>query len=122
MEILIRKPLTKENFWNEMMEKYPNATKAFCDWIDEYKKAVGWGNLFNEGLPDTKGIFSEAPKFHDLPYAMQVGIWLEYVCNRGGCQYEIENFFEFDLRTDIEGFFEHLLEDEAKADNAFYND
>ena len=94
----ITENLTKENFWNEMMEKYPEETKRFCDWIDEYKKAVAWDELFGNVFPTTKKI-----KFHDIPYAMQLGIWLEYVCDRGGCQYEID-VFEFDLREDIEEF------------------
>lgn len=101
----IRETLTKENFWDRMMELYPNATKKFCQWIDEYKIAVGWNALFGENV-----------KFHDLPGAMQVGIWLEYVCDRGGCTFEIENFFEYDLGEDIEGFFKEILEGEAKDD------
>ena len=26
--------LTKENFWNELSQKYPKGMKVFCDWID----------------------------------------------------------------------------------------
>jgi hypothetical protein len=81
--------LTKENFWNEMMEKYPKATKAFCEWIDEYKKAVEWDELFanigrlNEDVP---GGFRKKVKFHDIPYAMQYGIWMEF-CRQTSHQY-----------------------------------
>lgn len=55
--------LTKENFWNGLMERYPEGTKHFCEWIDKYKEEVGWNKLFGEGI-----------KFHDLPIDMQYGI------------------------------------------------
>lgn len=42
--------------------------------------------------------------------------WNIYV-KRGGCQYEIENFFEFNLRKEIEDCFNFLLEPEAIAEN-----
>lgn len=64
------KGLTKENFWNDLMAKYPSAVKKFCDWIDEYKKEVGWDSLFGNHLISK----TEAIKFHDLPYDMQNGI------------------------------------------------
>lgn len=100
-------PLNKENFWNEQMEKFPKSMKIFCAWIDEYKKAVDWGNLFNEHLNI---------KFHDIPYEMQQGIWIAFVK-------DIENdFFEqcewqygFDLEESIKEVFgeiEPLIDDE----------
>ncbi len=70
--------LNKENFFNELTEKYPIAMKIFCDWIDEYKKEVDWDYLFNEG--EVKGDFKSAPKFHDLPYDMQSGIIIRFAC------------------------------------------
>jgi hypothetical protein len=110
----LRENLTKENFWNRMMSEYPNATNAFCKWVDEYKEATDWKKIFGETTrPDYVFV---APKFHDLPYAMQVGIWIEYVCQLGGCQWEIEDMFAYDLPEDIEGVFRELLEEEAKED------
>ncbi len=74
--------LTKENFWNDLMEKYPEQMKQLCAWIDEYKKKVDWNWLFNhsqklDGL-DEAGVSSPAPKFHDLPIAMQFGIFVQF--------------------------------------------
>lgn len=66
--------LTKENFWNELNNAYPEQMKEFCAWIDEYKKRVDWDGLFN-GL---KGPFTSSPKYHDLPIAMQLGIFWEF--------------------------------------------
>lgn len=61
--------LNKENFWNRMKEQQPLATKMFCEWIDEYKKIVGWDAMFGNIFPTEKKI-----KFHDIPYEMQMGI------------------------------------------------
>ena len=81
--------LTKENFWNEMMEKYPNSTDAFCKWIDNYKKENNWEKLFNDSYHQLNKKFAsngelvsvdfDYPKFHDLPIAMQVGIWNQFM-------------------------------------------
>jgi hypothetical protein len=57
------KRLTKDNFWNEVRDMYPEAVNHFCKWIDRYKEEVGWRDLFAEGI-----------KFHDIPFDMQNGI------------------------------------------------
>ena len=59
--------LTKENFWNALQEKYPAGMKIFCDWIDGYKKNSSWYFLIGKDV-----------KYHHLPYAMQIGIWLQF--------------------------------------------
>lgn len=66
--------LTKENFWLELNENFPDAMKMFRKWIDEYKAKVGWGDLFPNGV-----------KFHDLPFEMQNGILARFdiECNNG---------------------------------------
>jgi len=69
--------LTKEEFWNDLADKYPKALKSFCDWIDQYKQEVNWNMLFNAGAISRTGD-TLAPKFHELPFAMQQGIWIEY--------------------------------------------
>lgn len=68
--------LSKENFWDELHAKYPDGVDLFCKWIDEYKKEVNWNLLFNSDseYQNTKGKNALAPKFHDLPYEMQIGI------------------------------------------------
>lgn len=75
--------LTKENFWNEMYTKYPGEMQHFCEWIDEYKKRVNWCTLFKCGSHE------KPPKYHDLPIAMQVGIFIQFVAE-AGCRYGIE--------------------------------
>lgn len=79
--------LTKENFWNELNEKYPEQMKVFCAWIDEYKKRVEWDRLFQYGNmkivpPGQKLATSLAPKFHEIPIAMQIGIILEFIMSQ----------------------------------------
>ena len=98
----LREPLTKENFWNKLYSEYPEQTKVFCDWIDEYKNAVNWAGLFNEHA--AFGTKYSAPKFDDLPYALQVGIWIEFVSQNGGSFLDIENVFELSLGVAIKDF------------------
>jgi hypothetical protein len=59
--------LTKENFFNELHDQYPEAVEHFCKWIDEYKREVNWDTLFG-------GDLVRAPKFHEIPFEMQNGI------------------------------------------------
>jgi len=95
--------LTKENFWSDMHQKFPKAMTIFCEWIDQYKKKHRWKYLFNEGaylFPDTSEV-TMAPKYHDLPFAMQIGIWMEFVYDQG--IYWVFNFSS-DLKTDIRDF------------------
>jgi|GEM_PF-6543009 hypothetical protein len=68
--------LNKENFFDEMSLKYPMAMHDFNVWIDAYKKSIDWDELFNEG--EVKGDFYPSPKFHDIPYEMQVGILMRF--------------------------------------------
>lgn len=94
----IKEGLTKENFWNEMKQKYPDTMAHFCRWIDEYKKEIQFNELFLNGIR----VEQCRIKFHDLPYAMQLGIWLEYVSQSGKkLNY---SFPAFDLKTSIEFF------------------
>lgn len=60
--------LSKENYWNALQEKYPQAMAEFSEWIDKYKREIGWDSIFAHDwrpLPI---------KFHDIPFDMQRGI------------------------------------------------
>ena len=75
--------LTKENFWNEMEQKYPKAMAHFKAWIDQYKTEHDWDTLFT-GRAEPRNITEPAlyvPKYHELPIAMQFGIFTEYVAS-----------------------------------------
>lgn len=86
--------LNKENFWNEMYQKYPLAMKDFCSWIDEYKKRNDWNDLFHNKAASYDA--KHSVKFHDIPIAMQMGIWREYLDVNASeiqiCQNDIEIF------------------------------
>lgn len=69
------KNLTKENFWNSMMEKYPKAMDGFCKWIDEYKIKRSWKTIFH-------GHLFQTPKYHDLPLEWQMGIFMLFLFER----------------------------------------
>lgn len=82
--------LTKENFWNEMQEKYPQSMAVFCVWIDEYKKENNWNDLFgNDQITQRKEYWADI-KFHHLPIAMQYGIWQQFVEHNGHKQFSTE--------------------------------
>lgn len=114
--------LNKENFWNALMEKYPKGVQAFCDWIDEYKHKNDWDRLFNAGIEEfSRGMMrgeivemgrTRAPKYHDLPLAMQIGIYIEFMIDRGGCGWEC-NLMEIDWREEIEGMIKIIHESEV---------
>lgn len=72
--------LTKENFFNSMTEKYPQTMTKFCAWVDQYKKDNFWSLLFNDDVMKL-GTKEEhvAPKYHELPLALQMGIFTEWV-------------------------------------------
>lgn len=89
--------INKENFFNGMMEKYPQGTQKFCDWIDNYKDEVNWRYMFDH----EKDI-----KFHDLPFEMQKGIIHRFV--RETANQDMINFTQFGLMVDFEKVLEHL--------------
>lgn len=72
--------LNKDNFWNQLHERFPDAVNHFCKWIDEYKKEVNWNKLFNAGIQQALQCdgLTTAPKFHELPFEMQNGILARY--------------------------------------------
>lgn len=84
---MIIEPLTKENFWDQLELLNPLEMAEFKKWINQYKTDHNWDIIFNGGLlirdysvtsgPNTYN--SEAPKFHDLPFAFQVGIFQQFV-------------------------------------------
>jgi hypothetical protein len=75
--------LTKENFFNDIYEKYPSEVQQFCKWVDQYKKKNNWVGLFG----------TDEVKFHHLPLAMQIGIFIQF-CAESGNRYGFEIFVE----------------------------
>jgi hypothetical protein len=79
--------LTKPDFWDDVEKRFPKATQLFYKWLDEYKINNNLQRLFNPNyklapLP-TRGQEIQGkndwPKFHDLPMAMQAGIFLQFI-------------------------------------------
>lgn len=65
-----------------MFQKYEPQVQEFCDWIDEWKKANEWDALTQPRIEDGKVNNVFMPKFHDYPYSVQLGIWLEFLATR----------------------------------------
>jgi len=112
------KNLDKENFWNRLQELYPLGMKVFCDWVDEYKRKNNWNDLFGNGKITQRKHYWSDVKYHHIPLAFQIGMWIEFVgdtetdtdspseteCylkNINDWKAEIEAHLEF-LNTDLE--------------------
>jgi hypothetical protein len=70
--------MTKEQFWNPLEVSCPTVMERFKVWIDQYKSAVNWDLYFFHNDDDGMGE-SYTYKFHDLPDAMQIGIFMEFM-------------------------------------------
>ncbi len=103
------KTLTKENFWNDLYKKYPDEVQVFCNWIDGYKERVKWNQLFNHGSPHYADMGWHNPKFHDLPIAMQFGIFLQFISEVGGSiEIDVQDINSFDELQIPEGIDEYF--------------
>lgn len=71
--------LNKENFFDRMTALYPGGMQVFHGYVDAYKKQVNWDDLFNSNYQNAEGKNAPAPKFHEIPYEMQIGILLKFV-------------------------------------------
>lgn len=72
--------MLKDSFWAEIKERWPGEFQLFSAWVDKYKSGQNWLLLFNSNseYQNAMGQNAIAPKFHDLPPAMQIGIFLQY--------------------------------------------
>ena len=93
--------INKVNFFNVMMEKYPDSTKQFCDWIDRYKKETHMDDWQKPVYKELKSI-----KFHDLPFEMQKGIIHRFV--KETTNQDMINFTMEGCMKDLEKVLEHL--------------
>lgn len=76
--------MTKADFWDKIQLEYAEEMGEFKDWIDEYKRREEWDQYFNRFCTEEQKI-----KFHHLPNAMQIGIFIQYTIEQGG-----ESFFQ----------------------------
>lgn len=68
--------LNRQNFFNNLVEKFPIPMADFYKWIDRYKEQVGWNQILGNEL-------TGSPKFHDLPFELQYGVLLRYFSEIG---------------------------------------
>ena len=114
--MIIRENLTKENTFDELQQLYPEGMKVFLAWIDEYKKANEWDKLFGDGM----GRFDrDAPKFHELPLAMQAGIFVEFCDDQKDLAGYATFFSTAHVRDDITFFISlmHSIKEEPQNDH-----
>lgn len=113
-------PLTQENFFDEMQRRFPAGTQMFMDWFGSYRDRVGWHALFNSDsdYQNSQGKNAPVPRFEQLPHAMQMGIYLEFLRqgpNVASPDRELLdiNIYGFDLRSHMATYIEKVLEYEA---------
>lgn len=83
--MVIKRYLTKA-FWDYQAEVHPEMMKEFRAFCDNYKDDNDWNKLFNagwsRGYSQAAHFIGEAqtvaPKIHDLPDAMQMGIFMAW--------------------------------------------
>lgn len=73
-----RRPIDKV-FLNEMKAQYPRAFLNFTYWFTGYKSEVNWKKLFYDKSGDAYDWSQVAPEFEGLPYALQFGIFVEFM-------------------------------------------
>lgn len=85
--------MTKSGFWDQIERDFPELMADFKSWVDEWKRRVDWEHLFPFQLvgrtDDIMGKYYEQYplKFHHLPNAMQIGIFIQYTIERGGASF-----------------------------------
>jgi hypothetical protein len=103
--------LSKENFWDDITKRFPEAMELFGKWIDKYKEEVGWDRLFANGQyfiePNGKGGHRSETKFHDIPFEMQNGILARFdiECFNGVLTGKGKAVYENGRQNYVKGFY-----------------
>jgi hypothetical protein len=108
------KKMDKAGFWDALSEKYPEEFASFADWVDEYKRRNKWDRLFNERAM-RPGMGHMIVKYHDLPNAMQLGIFIQYTIETGSYPFHVDDEL---IMQDWEDAVEKWFEAEHNANNA----
>lgn len=98
--------LTQENWLIEAEKNSPEGLKIFNTWLEEYKKTVGWDNLFGGGVV-------KSPSFKDLPFEIQNGIIGRFYYDT----FNKESYFE-NMVPLVMGMFQALEEKQRFTENA----
>lgn len=107
----IEPTLTNENFFRRMKELYPVSMNRFCDWIDEYKMATGWKGTIETDYRNAFCMYMDpAIKYHDLPNAMQLGIFIAFIRAEDRGQDYTVDLFAFNIQDFIEDYLKHTNE------------
>lgn len=101
--------MDKAGFWDPILAKYPEEFGDFAKWLDEYKRRVRWPVLFNNAYIPTK--------YHDLPPAMQIGIFMQYTVESGGTML-MENGFTYSMNGIIESIKSWFDEEYKRVNNS----
>lgn len=102
-----------QEFWDKIKQEFPKAFEIFGKWIDDYKGQVNWEFLFNASPKSMTKLSS--PKFHDLPVALQRGIFETFqkdycnFLNRDSWYIELEEYVGFiNYETQVSEFMDAI--------------
>lgn len=111
--------LTKENFFDELESKFPEAVAKFKKWIDDYKTEVNWHLLFKTNEGTAKPI-----NYKSIPIEMQCGIMGRFIVENmaaipgTGKQNYLNSVVEY--RSHLTEMFQTIQED-IKKQNVSHN-
>jgi hypothetical protein len=93
-----------DKFWREIKEKFVGEFEEFTEWIEKYKEKNHWKHFFNPNFM-MEGMMWRGVNFFDLPDAMQIGIFIQYVAESNS-RYVIElpmieSVKDFDKMKDV---------------------
>ncbi len=118
------KKLTYHEFWEPLENAYPEACKVLYEWLENYREQVNWKKMFSVTMWSIKHnramgaedyethnrheIATHLYDFHDLPIAMQIGIFIEFVDNTTGGTWNFSGQFIVDWAVEIKNYISKL--------------
>ncbi len=95
------------DFFENLLKQYPFAHKAFFMWFAKFKERPECVAFFHP-ISVHPG---NHPSWAEMPGPLQIGIWMEFIMERGGCQWKVDDLFSFDWKQDITEMFQLIHEE-----------
>jgi len=80
--------ILNKDFWSDIREKFVGEIDEFNEWLVKYQNRTNWEHIFNPNYA-MEGMSWRRITFFDLPDAMQIGIFMQYV-SESNARYGIE--------------------------------
>lgn len=100
-------PYFDSEFFGHLFKEYPLGHNAFFKWLAEFKQRPEC-IAFSHPIGLQPGDY---PSWGQMPGPLQVGIWIEFCMERGGCTWRIPNLFSYDWKQDMTEMFRLMHEE-----------